>query len=90
MFYFVAARMFLVGLTLLVAVSVPNFHLLMSFIGSITCVILVFVFPCVFHLILHHKHLSLFAKLLDVSLVFGSTSAGAAGIYASYVELASS
>lgn len=87
LFYFVTTRMFLVGLTLLVAVVVPNFHLLMSFIGSITCVLLVFVFPCIFHIILHHRYLTVFGIALDVVLVLISTSAGVSGIYASYNDL---
>ncbi|XP_065176165.1 vesicular inhibitory amino acid transporter-like [Sycon ciliatum] len=90
LFYFITTRMFLVGITLLVAVSIPNFHLLMSFIGSITCVLLVFVLPCVFHLVLHRSHLTMLGKSVNIILVLISTAAGVSGVYASYTELSSS
>lgn len=79
--------MFLVGVTLLIAVSVPHFSLLMAFIGNFTCTLICFVFPCIFHLSIHGRRLTKLEKAVDVIVAVVTTSAGIVGIYASLVAL---
>lgn len=49
----VGLRVSLVMVTLLFAISIPHFALLMGLIGSFTGIMLSFIWPCYFHMKLH-------------------------------------
>ena len=43
-------RAFLVGLTAVFAVSIPDFSVVLAFIGSLPCNVMAFILPSAFHL----------------------------------------
>ena len=61
-------RLVFILLSILVAVLVPHFGLLMAFVGSFTGTILVFVYPCIFHVKLHHHEMRWYHIAFDVAI----------------------
>jgi len=58
----------LVCLTALVACVVPDFGLVMSFIGAFPCNLLAFVLPTLFHAALFWDQMGLVGKISDLAL----------------------
>lgn len=80
-------RLILVLITLLAALLIPHFALLMSFIGNLTGTFLVFIFPPLFYMMLHKGQLPLWQMLLNVGIILFGIGAGIVGIYASGIAL---
>ena len=65
-------RFVFILLSTLVAIFVPHFGLLMAFVGSFTGIILVLIYPCLFHIKLHYFTMPWYHILFDLSIaVFG-------------------
>ena len=74
-------RLALVIVTLIMAVSVPHFGLVLSFIGSFTGAFLEMVFPSLFYVILKHERISTVTIVLNLLIVGFSMLFMGAGIY---------
>ena len=74
-------RLALVIVTLIMAVSVPHFGLVLSFIGSFTGAFLEMVFPSLFYVILKHERISTVTIVLNILIVGFSMLFMGAGIY---------
>ena len=62
-------RIGLIVVTILTASFVPNFGSLLTFVGSVTGILLQYIFPPVFHLSLYHVDLSWWETTLDVVML---------------------
>ena len=62
-------RLALVIVTLIMAVSVPHFGLVLSFIGTFTGAFLEMVFPSLFYVILKHERISTVTIVLNILIV---------------------
>ncbi|CAG0906566.1 unnamed protein product, partial [Cyprideis torosa] len=78
-----AIRLGLVFFTVMVAVVIPHFALLMGFIGSITGTMLSFIWPTYFHLKLKGDELDLATKAYDSLIIFLGFLFGTVGVYSS-------
>ncbi|XP_031568541.1 vesicular inhibitory amino acid transporter-like [Actinia tenebrosa] len=67
--WFVGIRVLINFITLLPAIMVPHFALMMSCVGSLTGMSVVFVLPCFFHLRLKSGELEWYQKGLDYFLI---------------------
>ncbi|XP_072169118.1 vesicular inhibitory amino acid transporter-like [Diadema setosum] len=85
----VVFRLLLVALTLLLAVAVPHFSLLMSFTGSLIAPWLDFIFPCIFYLKLRRRSIRLYEQFFIWFIVVFSGVAGLIGIFYSLKALVS-
>lgn len=65
----VLLRFFLVLCTMLMAIFIPHFSLLMGLIGSFTGTMLSLIWPCYFHLHIKGKSLPWYMKLLDATII---------------------
>ena len=74
-------RLALVIVTLIMAVSVPHFGLVLSFIGSFTGAFLEMVFPSLFYVILKHERISTVTIVLNILIVGFSMLFMGVGIY---------
>lgn len=83
----VALRVGLVLFTLVMAVSIPHFALLMGLIGSFTGTMLSFVWPCYFHMKLKWDTLTTETKVWECSIIFIGVTCGIIGIYTSFSAL---
>ncbi|OQR70407.1 vesicular inhibitory amino acid transporter-like [Tropilaelaps mercedesae] len=82
-----AARVGLVLFTMLLAVSIPYFALLMGLIGSFTGTMLSFIWPCYFHMKLKWNQMETAQICWEVFIiVFGGIS-GIIGIFTSFAGL---
>ncbi|XP_065672865.1 vesicular inhibitory amino acid transporter isoform X2 [Hydra vulgaris] len=80
-------RFILITLTVLVAVFVPYFAVVLGLRGSLIGTCLIFIFPCYFHLKLKWDILSLRQRTWDIFLLTVGILFGAAGLYASVMRL---
>ncbi|XP_037089238.1 LOW QUALITY PROTEIN: vesicular inhibitory amino acid transporter-like [Pollicipes pollicipes] len=78
-----AFRVLVVVFTIIMAAIIPHFAILMGFIGSITGVMLSFIWPCYFHLKLKWDVLSWFTRGYDMFVIFLGCLFGLCGIYTS-------
>lgn len=76
-------RLFLVLLTMIMAIFIPHFAILMGLIGSFTGTMLSFVWPCIFHLYLRRDKIRWYQKAFDVIIILLGICCGALGIYSS-------
>lgn len=76
-----ALRLLLVVVTLLMAIFVPHFAILMGLIGSFTGNMLSLVWPCYFHLRIKGPKLTLFQKAIDISIILIGIVCAFLGIY---------
>jgi len=83
----VAVRTGLVLATLFMAVAVPHFCLVLSFVGCFTGCFLEIVFPCAFYVILKWESLTRVELFLNILLMSLSLLFMAVGIYFSGLEL---
>ncbi|XP_074642789.1 vesicular inhibitory amino acid transporter-like [Tubulanus polymorphus] len=74
-------RLGLVVITLILAIIIPHFALLMGLIGSFTGTMLSFVWPCVFHIKIKGPELRLRVKIFDIIIIFLGVICGIIGIY---------
>ena len=82
-----ALRAILVLGTLIMAVYIPHFGLLMGFTGSLTGTLLAFLLPCAFHLQLKWKDMSWADVVLDVVIFLFGLFCAFSGLYYSLIGL---
>ncbi|PSS00374.1 Amino acid transporter like [Actinidia chinensis var. chinensis] len=71
----------------LVALLVPNFADFLSLVGSSVCIVLGFVLPALFHLIVHKQVLGLGGMAVDVALVVLGLVLAVCGTWSSLLEI---
>ncbi|KAK9510873.1 hypothetical protein O3M35_005561 [Rhynocoris fuscipes] len=76
-----AFRVALVLATVLMAISIPHFAILMGFIGSLTGTMLSFIWPCYFHLKLKGDQLAWTTVAYDCFIIFLGFLFGIIGVY---------
>lgn len=77
----IGLRLILVMFTMLMAIFIPHFAILMGLIGSFTGTMLSFVWPCIFHLYIKRNSLPWYIKVWDVVIILLGVLCGAMGIY---------
>ncbi|XP_076329687.1 vesicular inhibitory amino acid transporter-like [Tachypleus tridentatus] len=83
----VALRVLLVIFTMLMAISIPHFAILMGLIGSFTGTMLSFVWPCYFHMKLKWNELPWYTISWEVFIISIGSFCGVIGIYYSFSAL---
>jgi vesicular inhibitory amino acid transporter len=76
-----AFRVGVVVITVLMAISIPHFAILMGFIGSFTGTMLSFIWPCYFHLKLKRPQLDWGTIAYDCFVIFLGCLFGIIGVY---------
>ncbi|KAG8185198.1 hypothetical protein JTE90_025870 [Oedothorax gibbosus] len=79
----VALRVLLVIVTMLLAITIPHFALLMGLIGSFTGTMLSFVWPCYFHMKLKRNDMTRPQVVWEVFIICIGVFCGIIGIYSS-------
>ena len=79
--WFIGIRVLTNFLTLLPAISIPNFALFMSFIGSLTGSCVGLIFPPIFHLILKKEELKWYHYIFDILATFVGILASLFGLF---------
>ena len=79
--WFIGIRVLTNFLTLLPAISIPNFALFMSFIGSLTGSFVALIFPAIFHLILKKEVMKFYHYIFDVLVIFIGIFASLFGLF---------
>ena len=74
-------RLLLVVFTLLMAIFIPHFAILMGLIGSFTGNMLSLVWPCYFHLRIKGPKLKWYQKTVDISIIVMGLICAVLGIY---------
>ena len=82
-------RLFVVLLTGLIVVRVPNFGQLMALVGASCCTLLAFIMPALMHLVLFRREEDNSAKMLDYTLLLLGISGALIGTYDAAVNGAS-
>jgi vesicular inhibitory amino acid transporter len=85
----VAIRVGLIAFTLLIALIVPHFALLMGLIGNITGTMLSFIWPAYFHLRLKKEGLSTWGIITDYGIIVLGLLFGSVGVFYASRQLAS-
>lgn len=80
-------RWIVVLVVTLVALMVPNFADFLSLVGSSVCIVLGFVLPALFHLIVFKKELGWIGLALDSALVLMGAVLAIYGTYSSMLEI---
>lgn len=80
-------RAIFVIFTVMVAVLLPQFSLLMAVIGSISGVLLTLVFPCLFDVILHLDHISTRRYVINLLIVCVGVLSGGFGLVFSLIAI---
>ncbi|XP_072170640.1 vesicular inhibitory amino acid transporter-like [Diadema setosum] len=80
-------RILVICASLLLAVFIPHFAILMGLIGSFTGTMLSFVWPCWFHLKLKWHELKWWRKALDIVIMMSGCGCGCIGIIYSFEAL---
>ncbi|XP_061182337.1 vesicular inhibitory amino acid transporter-like [Saccostrea echinata] len=83
----VVLRLLLVIATMLLAVFLPHFSILMGLVGSFTGTMLSFVWPCYFHLQIHGHRLLWYDKLINWVIILLGVAIGGIGMYYSGIAL---
>lgn len=76
-------RLLLVIVTMLMAIFIPHFAILMGLIGSFTGMMLSFVWPCIFYLYIKRDTIRWPEKLLNMLIIFLGVLFGLMGLYSS-------
>ncbi|GFQ68450.1 vesicular inhibitory amino acid transporter [Trichonephila clavata] len=79
----VALRVLLVIFTMLLAITIPHFAILMGLIGSFTGTMLSFVWPCYFHMKLKRNDMTRWGVAWETFIICMGVSCGVVGIYSS-------
>ena len=74
-------RVAVVVVTIIFAVVIPHFTILMGFIGSFTGCFLSFIWPCIFHLALRRHTMSIMVMAYDIFIIFLGIVFGLLGMY---------
>ena len=74
-------RVCVVVVTIVFAVVVPHFTILMGFIGSFTGCFLSFIWPCIFHLALRRHTMSMVHMAYDIFIIILGVIFGLLGMY---------
>lgn len=82
-------RLFVVLLTGLIVVRVPNFGQLMALVGASCCTLLAFIMPALMHLVLFRREEDRASKMLDYTLLLLGVSGALIGTYDAAVNGAS-
>ncbi|KAK3091092.1 hypothetical protein FSP39_017053 [Pinctada imbricata] len=77
----VALRLWLVIVTMLLAIFIPHFAILMGLIGSFTGTMLSFVWPCYFHLKIKWHKLRWYSRAWDIVIIILGLCCAAVGMY---------
>ena len=77
----VALRLWLVIVTMLLAIFIPHFSILMGLIGSFTGTMLSFVWPCYFHLRIKWAQLKWYTRAGDIIIIILGFCCAAVGMY---------
>ena len=77
----IGLRFGLVLTTMLLAIWIPYFAILMSLIGSFTGTMLSFVWPCIFHLSMRRYKMKWYEKAVDIIIILLGIVFGIIGIY---------
>ena len=80
-------RVGVIVITILFAVFIPHFSILMGFIGNFTGCLLSFVWPCVFHLKLRRHVMGWGTMSWDIFIIFLGFAFGIVGMYYSGIAL---
>jgi len=80
-------RVGVIVITILFAVFIPHFSILMGFIGNFTGCLLSFVWPCVFHLKLRRHVMGWGTMCWDIFIIFLGFAFGIVGMYYSGIAL---
>ena len=80
-------RSMFVIFTVLIAVLLPQFSLLMAVIGSISGVLLTLVFPCLFDVTLHLEHISSTRYVINLLIVCVGVLSGGFGFVFSLIAI---
>ena len=80
-------RSMFVIFTVLIAVLLPQFSLLMAVIGSISGVLLTLVFPCLFDVTLHLEHISSSRYVINLLIVCVGVLSGGFGFVFSLIAI---
>lgn len=73
-------RFSLVSSTILVACSVPHFSLMMAFVGSLTGMLLVFIYPSLFYIKIRWNDITNTAVVINLSIIMFAFFSGAFGV----------
>jgi vesicular inhibitory amino acid transporter len=74
-------RVLVVVVTIIFAIVIPHFTILMGFIGSFTGCFLSFIWPTIFHLKLRRHSMSWMVMMYDIFIIFLGISFGLLGMY---------
>lgn len=74
-------RVLVVVVTIIFAVVIPHFTILMGFIGSFTGCFLSFIWPAIFHLKLRRHTMSWMVMMYDIFIVFLGLMFGMVGMF---------
>ncbi|KAJ7353724.1 hypothetical protein OS493_032594 [Desmophyllum pertusum] len=80
-------RAVFVVFTVIIAVLLPQFSLLMAVIGSISGVLLTLVFPCLFDVIIHLDHISTSRYVINLLIVCVGVLSGGFGLVFSLIAI---
>jgi vesicular inhibitory amino acid transporter len=78
--WFISIRVVINFISLLPAIAVPRFALMMSCVGSLTGMSVVFILPCIFHLCLKAGELKWYEKSIDYLLIVVGVIAAILGL----------
>lgn len=79
--YGLAFRVIMVVITIVFAVVIPHFTILMGFIGSFTGCFLSFIWPCIFHLMLKRQSMHWMTMAYDIAIICLGVFFGMLGMF---------
>lgn len=74
-------RLMLTAVTILMGVLVPHFTLMVAFIGNFTASCIIFVFPCVFYIVLKFTEIRWYEIFLNVFIILFGITTMIVGLY---------
>ena len=80
----ISLRVLLVLFTLIVAISIPQFALLMGLVGNITGTMLSFVWPCYFHMKIKWNEMDTQTRAWEISIICIGLVSGFIGVISSF------
>ncbi|XP_031566135.1 vesicular inhibitory amino acid transporter-like [Actinia tenebrosa] len=80
-------RINLVGITIVLATTIPHFSLILAFIGSLSCTSLALIFPCLFYIKLHWDEITWYELVLDAVIVVFGLLIAVSGLTYSTIDL---
>ncbi len=74
-------RLSLVSSTIIIACSVPHFSLMMAFVGSLTGMLLVFIYPSLFYIKIRWNELTNTSVVFNLCIIMFAIFSGTFGVY---------